>query len=193
MKYPAAAGFLALMLAASASAQSRHLPPEDIFCRPASHEHDAMTAAPFSHSVVFEDDHVRVLEVLVVDDEDAVRTLIGRILEASGHRVTQAASAEMAIATAKSAAALIIIAKSADHRGSISPSSPASAARKGSSSAAASAAISGVMAQSPRMRESLSRSCRTAARSSGASTRAMSSATTTTSRRRAFREASIVR
>ncbi len=45
----------------------------------------------------------QVLEVLVVDDEDAVRTLIGRILEASGHRVTQAASAEMAIATAKSA------------------------------------------------------------------------------------------
>jgi two-component system, cell cycle sensor histidine kinase and response regulator CckA len=43
------------------------------------------------------------LEVLVVDDEDAVRTLIGRILDAAGHRVTQAASAEMAIAAAKAA------------------------------------------------------------------------------------------
>lgn len=45
------------------------------------------------------------LEVLVVDDEDVVRTLIGRILEGAGHRVTQAASAEMAIAAAKTAAA----------------------------------------------------------------------------------------
>jgi CheY-like chemotaxis protein len=47
----------------------------------------------------------QALEVLVVDDEDAVRTLIGRILEAAGHRVTQAASAEMAIAAAKTASA----------------------------------------------------------------------------------------
>jgi CheY-like chemotaxis protein len=45
------------------------------------------------------------LEVLVIDDEEAIRTLIGRILEAAGHRVTQAASAEMAIATAKTASA----------------------------------------------------------------------------------------
>jgi PAS domain S-box-containing protein len=45
------------------------------------------------------------LEVLVVDDEEAIRTLIGRILEAAGHRVTQAASAEMAIAAAKTASA----------------------------------------------------------------------------------------
>ncbi len=45
----------------------------------------------------------KMLEVLVVDDEDAVRTLIGRILDAAGHRVTQAASAEMAIAAAKNA------------------------------------------------------------------------------------------
>jgi two-component system, cell cycle sensor histidine kinase and response regulator CckA len=46
---------------------------------------------------------VQALSVLVVDDEDSVRTLIGRILDAAGHRVTQAASAEMAIAAAKSA------------------------------------------------------------------------------------------
>jgi PAS domain S-box-containing protein len=45
------------------------------------------------------------LEVLVIDDEEAIRTLIGRILEAAGHRVTQAASAEMAIAAAKTASA----------------------------------------------------------------------------------------
>jgi CheY-like chemotaxis protein len=44
-----------------------------------------------------------LLQVLVVDDEEAVRTLMGRILEAAGHHVTQAASAEMAITAAKSA------------------------------------------------------------------------------------------
>jgi CheY-like chemotaxis protein len=48
---------------------------------------------------------VQALAVLVVDDEDSVRTLISRILDAAGHRVTQAASAEMAIAAAKSAPA----------------------------------------------------------------------------------------
>jgi CheY-like chemotaxis protein len=45
----------------------------------------------------------KALQVLVIDDEDAVRTLIARILDAAGHRVTQAASAEMAIAAVKSA------------------------------------------------------------------------------------------
>ncbi|HEX5008476.1 MAG TPA: hypothetical protein VFV70_15285 [Hyphomonadaceae bacterium] len=55
----------ALVAAGSASAQSRHLPAEPTFCKPASNEYDAVTAAPFSHSVVFEDDHVRVLEVIV--------------------------------------------------------------------------------------------------------------------------------
>jgi PAS domain S-box-containing protein len=45
------------------------------------------------------------LRVLVVDDEEVVRTLIGRILEAAGHHVTPAASAESAILTAKSSAA----------------------------------------------------------------------------------------
>ncbi len=46
----------------------------------------------------------KTMNVLVVDDEEAVRTLMGRILEAAGHQVTQAASAEMAIFAAKSAA-----------------------------------------------------------------------------------------
>jgi PAS domain S-box-containing protein len=45
------------------------------------------------------------LAVLVVDDEDSVRTLISRILDAAGHRVTQASSAEMAIAAVKAARA----------------------------------------------------------------------------------------
>jgi PAS domain S-box-containing protein len=45
------------------------------------------------------------LRVLVVDDEEVVRTLIGRILEAAGHQVTPAASAEAATAAAQSSAA----------------------------------------------------------------------------------------
>ena len=64
MRVLAAAGF-AVIAAGSAGAQSRHLPAEPMFCKPSSHEYDAVTAAPFSHSVVFEDDHVRVLEVVV--------------------------------------------------------------------------------------------------------------------------------
>lgn len=64
MRILAAAG-LAVIAAGSAGAQSRHLPAEPTFCKPESNEYDAVTAAPFSHSVVFEDDHVRVLEVVV--------------------------------------------------------------------------------------------------------------------------------
>lgn len=45
------------------------------------------------------------LRVLVVDDEEVVRTLIGRILDAAGHQATQAASAEAAILAAQSSAA----------------------------------------------------------------------------------------
>ena len=45
------------------------------------------------------------LRVLVVDDEEVVRTLIGRILDAAGHVVTQAASAEAAIAAASASVA----------------------------------------------------------------------------------------
>jgi CheY-like chemotaxis protein len=47
----------------------------------------------------------KTLRVLVVDDEEVVRTLIGRILSAAGHQVTQAASAEAAIAAAKASSA----------------------------------------------------------------------------------------
>jgi hypothetical protein len=64
MRIAAALGVAATIGAGSAAAQT-HLPPEPMFCNPASHEHDAVTAAPYSHSVIFEDSHVRVLEVLV--------------------------------------------------------------------------------------------------------------------------------
>ncbi len=45
------------------------------------------------------------MRVLVVDDEEVVRALIARILEASGHEVTQAASAEAALLAAKASSA----------------------------------------------------------------------------------------
>lgn len=47
----------------------------------------------------------KTLDVLVVDDEDAVRLLIVRIIEAAGHRATQAASAEEAQLAAKASGA----------------------------------------------------------------------------------------
>lgn len=52
----------ALLLAPAAVAQ-RSLPPDPIFCHPELHPYDAVTAAPYSHHVLFEDSHVRVLEI----------------------------------------------------------------------------------------------------------------------------------
>jgi hypothetical protein len=57
-----AAMFMLLLLAPAAAAQ-QHLPPDPIFCSPELHPNDAVTAAPYSHHVVFEDAHVRVLEI----------------------------------------------------------------------------------------------------------------------------------
>jgi hypothetical protein len=55
---------LAMMAAAGAPASAqRPLPADPNFCDPASHPHDAVTAAPYSHRVMFEDEHVRVLEI----------------------------------------------------------------------------------------------------------------------------------
>lgn len=51
-----------LFLVPAASAQ-QSLPPDPIFCRPELHPNDAVTAAPYSHRVLFEDAHVRVLEI----------------------------------------------------------------------------------------------------------------------------------
>ena len=51
-------------IAGGASAQL-HLPADPIFCDPASHPRDAVTAAPDQHRVLFEDEHVRVMEILL--------------------------------------------------------------------------------------------------------------------------------
>lgn len=40
-------------------------PSQETLCDPKSNPYDAMTAAPYSHSVLFEDEHVRVLESLL--------------------------------------------------------------------------------------------------------------------------------
>lgn len=60
MRMLAMLGLLALAPAASAQ---QHLPPEPMFCNPESHPNDAVAAAPYSHRVVFEDEHVRVLDI----------------------------------------------------------------------------------------------------------------------------------
>jgi hypothetical protein len=59
----ASVSMLVLGLSASATAQPQHLPPDPTFCVPDSHPHDAVTAAPYSHRVLFEDEHVRVLDI----------------------------------------------------------------------------------------------------------------------------------
>ncbi len=53
---------MAALLSPLAQAQ-QHLPPEPMFCDPESHPNDAVAAAPYSHRVMFEDEHVRVLEI----------------------------------------------------------------------------------------------------------------------------------
>lgn len=54
---------LAAGLAAPAGAQ--HAADPETLCDPASHPLDAVTAAPYSHIVLFEDAHVRVLEIVL--------------------------------------------------------------------------------------------------------------------------------
>jgi hypothetical protein len=51
------------LLAAGASAQVS--PSLETLCHPESNPYDAVTAAPYSHHVLFEDTHVRVLEILL--------------------------------------------------------------------------------------------------------------------------------
>lgn len=58
----AALGLTAFLIAGG-SAVAQQLPPDPIFCNPESHPHDAVAAAPYSHRVVFEDSHVRVLDI----------------------------------------------------------------------------------------------------------------------------------
>lgn len=54
----------ALILGATAVASAQqHLPADPMFCNPASYPYDAVAAAPNSHHVLFEDEHVRILEI----------------------------------------------------------------------------------------------------------------------------------
>lgn len=57
------AAIIAAFLLAPAAIAQQGLPPDPIFCHPELHPNDAVTAAPYSHHVVFEDAHVRVLEI----------------------------------------------------------------------------------------------------------------------------------
>jgi hypothetical protein len=59
----AVAFVVAAGLAASASAQVNATP--ETLCDPKSNPYDAVTAAPHSHNVLFEDEHVRVLEIML--------------------------------------------------------------------------------------------------------------------------------
>lgn len=56
-------GLVAALLSGPALGQSQRA--AEVFCDPASHEFDAVTAAPASHRVVFEDEHVRVLDIVL--------------------------------------------------------------------------------------------------------------------------------
>jgi hypothetical protein len=64
MRILAVALFLAVAGGASAQAPSL-APSRATLCDPKSNPYDAVTAAPYSHRVLFEDDHVRVLESLL--------------------------------------------------------------------------------------------------------------------------------
>lgn len=57
-----AAVTLALSASAGAVAQQR-LPADPMFCDPSSYPYDAVAIAPNTHKVLFEDQHVRVLEI----------------------------------------------------------------------------------------------------------------------------------
>lgn len=61
MRTIATAGLM-LAMAPAALAQ-QHLPPDPMFCNPESYAYDAVAAAPYQHRVLFEDEHVRVLEI----------------------------------------------------------------------------------------------------------------------------------
>ncbi len=57
-----AAVTLALSASTGAVAQQR-LPADPMFCNPSSYPYDAVAIAPNTHKVLFEDQHVRVLEI----------------------------------------------------------------------------------------------------------------------------------
>ena len=55
----------AIQAAIPAPAQAQEARAPSVRCEPASHELDAVSAAPASHRVVFEDEHVRVLDIVL--------------------------------------------------------------------------------------------------------------------------------
>jgi hypothetical protein len=56
---------VALALSVSPAFAQKHLPADPVFCDPASNPLDAVRAAPDFHHVLFEDEHVRVLEIII--------------------------------------------------------------------------------------------------------------------------------
>lgn len=60
------AAFVGLIAGASGvSLAGAQVASEATLCKPESNSYDAVTAAPYSHHVMFEDEHVRVLEILL--------------------------------------------------------------------------------------------------------------------------------
>ena len=57
--------WVGLTFAAAPALGQTHLPADPLFCNPSSNRLDAVTAAPDFHHVLFEDDHVRVLEIII--------------------------------------------------------------------------------------------------------------------------------
>lgn len=55
----------ATLSAGVGAASGQSLPADPIFCTPSSYEFDAVRAAPDQHRVLFEDAHVRVLEIIL--------------------------------------------------------------------------------------------------------------------------------
>jgi hypothetical protein len=66
MKAKAAIAALVGIVALSGYATAQtHLPADPLFCHPESHPYDAVTAAADQHTVLFEDSHVRVLDIFI--------------------------------------------------------------------------------------------------------------------------------
>ncbi len=60
------AAFVGLVAGATGvSLAGAQVASEATLCKPESNPYDAVTAAPYSHHVMFEDEHVRVLEILL--------------------------------------------------------------------------------------------------------------------------------
>ncbi len=59
--------FIAMILAAAGASAvaGAQAPSQETLCNPKSNPYDAVRAAPNSHRVMFEDKHVRVLEILL--------------------------------------------------------------------------------------------------------------------------------